>query len=66
MRAALTLLLILTVTPAAAQRRPVTIDDQFRFADVGDPQLSPDGEWIAYTVTTTDVAADRRTPTSGK
>lgn len=60
MRAALTLLLILTVTPAAAQRRPVTVNDQFRFADVGDPQISSDGEWILYTVTTTDVAADRR------
>ena len=74
MRAALTLILVLTANLAAAQpaapsarsvragveRRPVTVDDQFRFADVGDPQISADGEWVLYTVTTTDVAADRR------
>ena len=52
MRAALTLILVLTADLAAAQRRPVTVDDQFRFADVGDPQISPDGEWVLYTVTT--------------
>lgn len=45
---------------AAAQRRPVTIDDQFRVLDVGSPEISPDGEWVLYTLTTTDVAADRR------
>jgi dipeptidyl aminopeptidase/acylaminoacyl peptidase len=64
MRVALALGFILAANMAAAQnavgRRPVTVDDQFRFADVGDPQISPDGEWILYTVTTTDVAADRR------
>lgn len=60
MRAVLALMLILTATLAAAQRRPVIVDDQFRLVDVGDPQMSPDGDWILYTVTTTDVAADRR------
>lgn len=44
----------------SAQRRPVVIDDQFKVADVGSPELSPDGEWIVYTVTAWDVAADRR------
>lgn len=46
--------------PAAAQKRAVVIDDQFRLQDVGSPQLSPDGEWVLYTVTNTDVDADRR------
>src|SRR5262249_4157133 len=36
------------------------VNDQFRFLDVGDPQISPDGGWVLYTVTSTDVAADRR------
>lgn len=31
-----------------------------RLADVAEPALSPDGEFVAYTVTTTDVAADKR------
>jgi dipeptidyl aminopeptidase/acylaminoacyl peptidase len=52
--------LTLTVSLVAAEKRAVTVDDQFRFLDVGDPQISPDGEWVLYTVTSTDVAADRR------
>ncbi len=31
-------------------RRLVTLDDMAALADVSDPQLSPEGEWIAYTV----------------
>lgn len=51
-----------SIAHAQAQppRRPVAVDDQFKVQDVGSPELSPDGEWIVYTVTTTDVAADRR------
>lgn len=44
----------------AAAPRPVTVEDQFRFVEVGDPQISPDGEWVLYTLTSTDAAADRR------
>lgn len=40
--------------------RPLTLDDQHRFKDTGDPQCSPDGKWIAYTLTTTDATADKR------
>ncbi len=61
MRALVALVLSVGITTdAAAQRRPVVIDDQFRVQDVGSPELSPDGEWVVYTVTTTDVAADKR------
>jgi dipeptidyl aminopeptidase/acylaminoacyl peptidase len=61
MRLAVAMALILAANLASAQgRRPVTVDDQFRFFDVGDPQISSDGEWVLYTVTTTAVAADRR------
>jgi dipeptidyl aminopeptidase/acylaminoacyl peptidase len=35
--------------------RSITIDDYFALATVGDPEISPDGEWIAYTVTTRDL-----------
>src|SRR4029078_8523533 len=33
--------------------------DMYRVKNVNDPQLSPDGKWVAYTVTTTDSAKDR-------
>jgi dipeptidyl aminopeptidase/acylaminoacyl peptidase len=41
-----------------ATPRPLTIDDYFKIHDVGDPQVSPDGKWVAYTVTTQDLEKD--------
>jgi dipeptidyl aminopeptidase/acylaminoacyl peptidase len=38
-------------TPPAAPRA-VTIDDYFQIREVSDPQLSLDGQWVAYTVKT--------------
>jgi len=47
--------------PVAAQgRRPITLDDLARFRSVSDPQVSPDGKWVAYTVGTVDAEKDRR------
>lgn len=45
-------------TPASAPRllRP---DDIFNLKDVGDPQLSADGQWLAYTVKSLDAKADK-------
>lgn len=43
-----------------ASKRPLSLDDQHKFVDVGAPQCSPDGKTIAYTLTTTDAAADKR------
>jgi dipeptidyl aminopeptidase/acylaminoacyl peptidase len=55
------LVLVLLAAPAAAQGgRPVTSDDYFTFKFVGDPQLSPDGMLVAFTVTRIDRAANRR------
>ena len=58
-----TIVLALVMTAALnaeAQLRPVVIDDFSRFQDVGDPQVSPDGEWVLYTLTSTDTKADKR------
>jgi dipeptidyl aminopeptidase/acylaminoacyl peptidase len=41
-------------------KRALTLDDMHKFLQVGDPQCSPDGKWIAYTLSTVDVAADKR------
>ena len=38
----------------------MTLDDIFRFQDVGDPQVSPDGQWVAYTLSRVDTEADKR------
>ena len=39
-----------TATP-----RPMTFDDVIALRSVADPQLSPDGQWVAYTVTRADL-----------
>jgi dipeptidyl aminopeptidase/acylaminoacyl peptidase len=39
-------------------RRTLAPDDFYRVADVSDPQVSPDGLWVAYVVTTNDRDAD--------
>jgi hypothetical protein len=36
--------------PAAASVRNITIDDYFQIRDVSQPELSPDGQWVAYAV----------------
>ena len=43
----------------AQARRPVGADDLARVRDVTDPRLSPDGAWVAYTVSAPDTAKDR-------
>lgn len=40
------------------EQRPVSLDDLARQRVVSEPAISPDGRWVAYTVTTTDTAAD--------
>ena len=51
-----------TWTPALAEAagRPLAIDDFAKIRSVGDPQRSPDGKWVAYTVGTVDVGKDKR------
>jgi dipeptidyl aminopeptidase/acylaminoacyl peptidase len=63
----LILLAVLVVAAAAAAqtsgqpaKRPISLDDLFKIKSVGDPQRSPDGKWVAYTVGTTDIEKDKR------
>lgn len=60
-RNAVSALLLLAAAPLHAQQsgRPLQIDDLYRVRDVRDPQRSPDGRWVAYTVTTADSTTDR-------
>ncbi len=56
-------LALVWLLPVAAQaqsaRRPYALDDIGTFKNVSDPQVSPDGKWIAYTVGTQDVEKDK-------
>ncbi len=40
---------------ASPTPRPLTIQDQFAIKSVGSAEISPDGEWVAFTVRTTNL-----------
>ena len=42
----------------AQATRPMTIRDPFAIESVGNAEISPDGEWVAFTLRTTDLEAD--------
>jgi dipeptidyl aminopeptidase/acylaminoacyl peptidase len=45
--------------PGPSSPRKITVADVDRIASVRDPQRSPDGQWVAYSVSTVDVAKDK-------
>lgn len=60
---ALFLLALLTAAlvaqTATTAKHPLRLDDLPRFREVRDPQLSPDGQWVAYVVSTIDAKEDK-------
>lgn len=47
---AVAILLVATSASAQQGKRPLSADDIYNLRDVRDPQRSPDGRWVAYTV----------------
>jgi dipeptidyl aminopeptidase/acylaminoacyl peptidase len=59
----LTVALILEIAGSTAlgeASRPVTLDDMAALREVSEPRISPDGEWVAYTVTLLDTVEDKK------
>ncbi len=53
---------LLTASLAAqTAKHTFSLDDVARMKNVSDPQVSPDGTWVAYTVRTPDLKEDRNT-----
>ena len=54
-------LVSLSAGAAAGQSgsRRITLDDLYRLREVSSPEISPEGEWVAYTVSVPDTAKDR-------
>jgi dipeptidyl aminopeptidase/acylaminoacyl peptidase len=59
--AALLVWAIVALAEAAEPHRALEIADLDALRHVSDPQISPDGKWIVYTVGTVDAAADAHT-----
>jgi dipeptidyl aminopeptidase/acylaminoacyl peptidase len=63
-RLSLFLIVFVLTTPAlhaADARRPMQLEDMFRFKRVSDPQISPDGRHVVYVVGTVDLEANKIT-----
>jgi len=61
-RFTLAALLLAAVTLSPAQsKRGLLIGDFFAMKRIAEPALSPDGMWVAYNVTTADLAANKNT-----
>ena len=46
-------------TAQSTTKRPLRASDIYQLRGVSDPQLSPDGAWVAYSVTAVDSAKDK-------
>src|SRR5947199_6180713 len=56
------LLLVLACLPvlfSQTAKRALKLEDMHALHDVRDLQISPDGKWVAYTVSSVDTAADK-------
>jgi dipeptidyl aminopeptidase/acylaminoacyl peptidase len=59
----LALLVLAFTLPAFAQaKHPFTFDDMMKLKRVGDPQVSPDGKWVIFSVMDVDLEANTKTP----
>jgi dipeptidyl aminopeptidase/acylaminoacyl peptidase len=56
----LPLLLAAVAAPAWGATHPFSVHDMQAMQRITDPRPSPDGRWVAFTVATTDLAANKR------
>jgi dipeptidyl aminopeptidase/acylaminoacyl peptidase len=51
-----------TAAPTANAKRPMTFEDMMKMKRLGETAVSPDGKWLAYSVTTVDLEQNTKTP----
>ena len=47
------------ISAQESSKHPITFDDMIKLHRIAEPQVSPDGKWVAYTVSTPDMDANR-------
>src|SRR5579863_10551955 len=55
-------ILILATLVFAQAKHPFTFEDMMKLKRVGDPEVSPDGKWVIFSVVDVDLAANTKTP----
>ena len=62
-RILLSLLLLVLALPAFTQaKHPFTFEDMMKLKRVGEPEISPDGKWVIFSVVDVDLDANTKTP----
>ena len=57
------LVLICLAFPAFAQaKHPFTFEDMMKLKRVGEPEVSPDGKWVIFSVVDVDLEKNTKTP----
>jgi dipeptidyl aminopeptidase/acylaminoacyl peptidase len=56
------LVLACSLSAVAQAKHPFTFEDMMKLKRVGDPQVSPDGKWVIFSVVDVDLAANTKTP----
>ena len=55
-------LIAFSLSLAAQSKHPFTFEDMMKLKRVGDPQVSPDGKWVIFSVVDVDLDANTKTP----
>jgi dipeptidyl aminopeptidase/acylaminoacyl peptidase len=55
-------ILALAVSSFAQAKHPFTFEDMMKLKRVGDPQVSPDGKWVIFSVVDVDLEKNTKTP----
>jgi dipeptidyl aminopeptidase/acylaminoacyl peptidase len=59
---ALIALIALALAAVAQTKHPFTFEDMMKLKRVGDPQVSPDGKWVLFSVVDVSLEANTKTP----
>src|ERR1035438_10240368 len=60
--AAVTPLCLAQAAQTAPPKRPMTFEDMMKMKRLGETAVSPDGKWLAYSVTNVDLDQNTKTP----
>ncbi len=55
-------LIAFTFSVLAQAKHPFTFEDMMKLKRVGEPEVSPDGKWVIFSVVDVDLAANTKTP----